>query len=86
MKLRFNFRLLFLLALLLGLGIREVALDLRPSLVRPDLRLFAYVSNTADGTVTAVNLVTLSRRGHDSRGRAADGNPRESRRARKSGA
>src|SRR5271170_4967039 len=60
MKFLFNFRLIFLLVLLLGLGIREVALDLRPSLVRPDLHLFAYVSNTGDGTVTAVNLVTLS--------------------------
>ena len=32
------------------LAIREVALELRPSFLRPELHLFAYVGNTADGT------------------------------------
>ena len=51
MKIRLNYRLAFLLLLLLGLGIREVALELRPSFLRPGLHLFAYVGNTGDGTL-----------------------------------
>ena len=55
-----NWRLLFLLALLLALGAREVAVELRPSFLRPGLHLFAYVDDTADATVTAVDLVKLA--------------------------
>src|ERR1700728_2399815 len=51
---------MFLLILLVGLAAREVALELRPSFLRPGLHLFAYVGNTGDGTVTAVDLVKLS--------------------------
>ena len=53
-----NFRLYFLLA---ALGIGGIVLLLRehrPSFLRPDLHLSAYVT-TADGTVTVVDLVTL---------------------------
>src|ERR1700683_3035152 len=60
MKLRVNARLIFLLILLAGLAFREVALELRPSFLRPGLHLFAYVGNTAEGTLTAVDLVNLS--------------------------
>src|SRR6202050_586414 len=60
MKLRVNARFIFLLLLLGGLAFREVALELRPSFLRPGLHLFAYVGNTADGTLTAVDLVKLS--------------------------
>ncbi|MGB8525134.1 MAG: hypothetical protein WCD43_19380, partial [Candidatus Acidiferrales bacterium] len=60
MKPRVNVRLIFLLVLLAGLAFREVALELRPSFLRPGLHLFAYVGNTADGTLTAVDLVKLS--------------------------
>ncbi len=60
MKIWSNWRILFLLLLLAGLGVREVALELRPSFLRPGLHLFAYVDNTADGTVTAVDLVKLA--------------------------
>jgi YVTN family beta-propeller protein len=35
-------------------------MELRPSFLRPDLHLFAYVGNTADGTLTVVDLVKLS--------------------------
>jgi hypothetical protein len=56
-KLRFNFRLVFLLLLLGAFAIREVALELRPSWLRPGLHLFAYVGNTADGTVSAIDLI-----------------------------
>ena len=59
-KLRLNWRLIFLLTLLGGLAIREVADELRPSLLRPGLHLYAYVGNTADGTVTEIDLVRLA--------------------------
>src|SRR5437870_7385333 len=53
-----NFRLYFLLA---ALGIGGIVLLLRehrPSFLRPDLHLSAYVT-TADGSVTVVDLVKL---------------------------
>src|ERR1700733_14815004 len=55
-----HWRMIFLVLLLGGLAIREVAYELRPSFLRPGLHLFAYVGNTADGTVTAVDLVKLT--------------------------
>ena len=57
---RLNYRLLVLIVLLGGLAVREVAMELRPSFLRPDLHLFAYVGNTADGTLTVIDLVKLS--------------------------
>src|SRR5689334_11857455 len=60
MRIRLNYRLLFLLVLLGGIAFSEVALELRPSFLRPGLHLFAYVGNTGDGTVTAIDLVKLS--------------------------
>src|ERR1700739_126898 len=60
MKVRLNYRLAFLLVVLIGFGVREVALELRPSFLRPGLHLFAYVGNTGDGTITAIDLVKLS--------------------------
>src|ERR1700689_3852648 len=59
MKLRVNARFIFLLIVLAGLAFREVAYGLRPSFLRPGLHLFAYVGNTAAGTVTAIDLVLL---------------------------
>src|ERR1700679_927665 len=60
MKLRVNARFIFLLIVLAGLAFREVALELCPSFLRPGLHLFAYVGNTAEGTLTVVDLVKLS--------------------------
>ena len=60
MKLRLNYRLVILLVFLAVLAFREVALELRPSFLRPGLHLCAYVDNTADGTVTAIDLVKLA--------------------------
>jgi YVTN family beta-propeller protein len=57
---RLNYRLVFLLALLAGLAAREIALELRPTFLRPGLHLFAYVGNTGDGTVTAIDLIKLA--------------------------
>ena len=55
MKLRFNFRLVFLLVMLIVLAIREVALELRPAFLRPGLHLYAYVGNTGDGTISVID-------------------------------
>ena len=53
-----NFRVYFL-AVVLGIGGLIVLLrEHRPSFLRPDLHLCAYVS-TADGSVTVVDLVKL---------------------------
>ena len=62
MKLRLNWRLVFVLVILAGFATREVALELRPSFLRPDLHLFAYVGNSADGTltVTTKDYMTLA--------------------------
>ena len=53
-----NFRVYFLLAVLAIAGLIVLLREHRPSFLRPDLRLSAYVS-TADGNVTVVDLVKL---------------------------
>src|ERR1700693_6544354 len=60
MKRPLNSRLILLLLILGALATREVAVELRPSFLRPGLHLMAYVGNTADGTLTVVDLVKLS--------------------------
>jgi YVTN family beta-propeller protein len=53
-----NFRAYFLLAALSISGLIVLLREHRPSFLRPDLHLFAYVT-TADGNVTVVDLVKL---------------------------
>jgi YVTN family beta-propeller protein len=62
MRLNFhlNYRLVFLLVVLVLLAAREVALELRPAFLRPGLHLFAYVGNTGDGTLTTIDLIKLA--------------------------
>lgn len=60
MKIRLNYRLLVIVAILSVLAIREAALEIRPSYLRPGLHLFAYVANTTDGTLSAIDLVKLA--------------------------
>jgi len=55
-----NIRLIVIAALLIGLAAREIALEQRPSFLRPGLKLCAYVGNAGDGTVSVVDLVGLS--------------------------
>ena len=55
---RRNFRVYFLLSALAFAGIVVLLREHRPSFLRPDLHLAAYVS-TADGIVTVVDLVKL---------------------------
>ena len=60
MKLRPNWRVLFAVAILSIIAIRQIAVELRPSFLRPGLHLCAYVGNTDDGTITVVDLVKLA--------------------------
>ena len=60
MKRGWNRRLIFLLLLLGALAVREILLERGPTFLRPDLHLFAYVGNTVDGTVSAIDLVKLA--------------------------
>src|SRR2546429_7381818 len=53
-----NFRVYFLLAALAIGGVVLLLREHRPSFLRPDLHLSAYVT-TADGNVTVVDLVKL---------------------------
>src|SRR5277367_2245204 len=54
-----NFRVYFLLGVLVIAGVVLLAREHRPSLLRPGLRLCAYVS-AGDGSVTVIDLVKLA--------------------------
>src|SRR5271163_4001667 len=54
-----NFRVIFLVVVLLAAGIAELLREHRPSFLRPGLKLYAYVT-TAGGALTVVDLVKLS--------------------------
>src|SRR5271169_3728013 len=53
-----NFRVIFLVVVLLAAGIAELLREHRPSFLRPGLKLYAYVA-TAGGSLTVVDLVKL---------------------------
>jgi len=55
-----NPRLLLAGLLLLALGVLVLGREQRPSLLRPDLRLHAYVANTGNGTLSVVDVPSLS--------------------------
>lgn len=59
---RLNIRLIFLLVLLLLAAARQIGTEHRPSLLRPGLRLYAYVTNAGEGSVSVVDLVALQTR------------------------
>src|SRR5271168_1955161 len=54
-----NFRVIFLVVVLLAAGIAELLREHRPSFLRPGLKLYAYVA-TASGSLTVVDLVKLA--------------------------
>ena len=56
---KLNGRLLVAAVLVAGLGAWVLAREQRPSLLRPDLRLHAYVANTGNGTLSIVDLPAL---------------------------
>jgi YVTN family beta-propeller protein len=58
-----NFRVYFLIAALVIAGLVVLLREHRPSFLRPDLHLSAYVS-TADGDITVVDLVKLKAVAH----------------------
>jgi YVTN family beta-propeller protein len=68
-----NFRLILISLALIALVAREVALEQRPSFLRPGLKLCAYVANIGDGTVSVVDLVRLAVRATVSVGAAPAG-------------
>src|SRR5277367_4335696 len=53
-----NFRVIFLVVVLLAAGIAELLREHRPSFLRPGLKLYAYVT-TAGGSLAVVDLVKL---------------------------
>jgi YVTN family beta-propeller protein len=55
-----NPRLLVAVALVFALAVWVLAREQRPSLLRPDLRLHAYVANTGNGTLSIVDLPSLA--------------------------
>src|SRR5271170_3960969 len=54
-----NFRVIFLIVVLLAGCVAELLREHRPSFLRPGLKLYAYVT-TAGGALTVVDLVKLS--------------------------
>ena len=59
MSRRLNYRLLFVLLLIVVAATVEIIRERRPSFLRPDLRLYAFIGNAGDGTVSVVDLVRL---------------------------
>ena len=57
---RFNLRLAFAVLVVLAGAAVQLAKEHRPSVLRPGLRMCAYVASAADGTVTVVDLVHLA--------------------------
>lgn len=55
-----NPRLLVAVTLVFALAVWVLAREQRPSLLRPDLRLHAYVANTGNGTLSIVDVPSLS--------------------------
>src|SRR5271170_3335366 len=53
-----NFRVIFLVVVLLAAGIAELLREHRPSFLRPGLKLYAYVT-TAGSSLAVVDLVKL---------------------------
>ena len=57
---RSHLRLTVTLVLLAAAATSEVMRERRPTILRPGVHLYAYVANGGDGTVTVVDLVSLS--------------------------
>ncbi len=60
MRSRINFRLTFIVLMALAWGGYKLYGHRGPSFLGPGVRLMAYVTNTGDGTVSAVDLVELA--------------------------
>src|ERR1035441_6344948 len=58
---RLNYRLLVVGLLIVAAAAVEIAREYRPSFLRPDLRLYAYVGNSGDGTVSVIDLIRMGK-------------------------
>ncbi|MFY9584576.1 MAG: YncE family protein, partial [Candidatus Acidiferrales bacterium] len=70
---KLNFRFAFAGMVLLAGAAVQIVREHRPSMLRPGLRLCAYVASAADGNVTVVDLVRLAVTGKISVGPAPSG-------------
>ena len=61
MSRRLNYRLLIAAILIVASATVEIARERRPSFLRPGLRLYAFVGNAGDGTVSVVDLIRVSK-------------------------
>ncbi len=59
MSRRLNYRLLFALSLIVVTATVQIIREHRPTFLRQGLRLYAFVGNAGDGTVSVVDLVRL---------------------------
>ncbi|MGA8073858.1 MAG: hypothetical protein WB995_10300, partial [Candidatus Acidiferrales bacterium] len=59
-KLRVNYRVVVLIAILAAIGVQLIWVEKLPAYLRPGLHLNAYVANAADGTISAIDLVRLA--------------------------
>src|ERR1700739_2762100 len=57
---RLNYRFLYLSVLILALAAIQIARERGPSFLRPGLRLYAFVGNAGDGTVSVIDLIRVS--------------------------
>ena len=58
---RLNYRLLIPLLLIAVSATVQIMRERRPSFLRPGLRLYAFVGNAGDGTVSVVDLIRVSK-------------------------
>src|ERR1700676_3334598 len=58
---RLNYRLLVAAILIVASATVQIAKERRPSFLRPGLRLYAFVGNAGDGTVSVVDLIRVSK-------------------------
>src|SRR5450631_2201678 len=61
MSRRLNYRLLIAAIVIVAAASVAVIRERRPSILRPGLRLYAFVGNAGDGTVSVVDLVRVSK-------------------------
>src|ERR1700693_2778044 len=58
---RLNYRLLIAAILIVASATVQIAHERRPSFLRPGLRLYAFVGNAGDGTVSVIDLIRVSK-------------------------
>ena len=61
MSRRLNYRLLFALSLIVVTATVQIIREHRPTFLRQGLRLYAFIGNAGDGTVSVVDLVRLGK-------------------------